>query len=269
MEQEKINEIMAKVVGELGTEETKRADAQTSLAPKSEIIPRQESRAEDNSYPVLKSFKSNTPVLITEEYLKKTVLNGGTVLVDGNYIVTPSARDFIRRKNVQIKATSSVPQGLARQKIRPEIAKTIAIGSDHRGYSLKEMLKKSLTQLGYTIIDVGTDTVESCDYPDYAIAVAKNVSSGQAYLGIAIDSAGIGSAISANKIDEIRAAVCWDNTTAEQSRMHNNANVMCIGADNLAPAKALSMAEKFIATQYIPNERYDRRLEKIADAEKS
>ena len=266
MEREKINEIMSKVLGELGKKHDEKSSEQKVEVKSRAAV---DTESPQKTYPILRPFHRNSPVLITEEYLRKTVPNGGIVLVEGNYIITPSARDFIRKNNVEIKSTSSVPEKSGKEEYSPEIKNTVAIGSDHRGYPLKEFLKKSLMQQGYKVIDVGTFTAESCDYPDYAIAVAKKVSSGQVYLGIAIDSAGIGSAIAANKIEGIRAAVCWDDATAEQSRMHNNANLMCIGADNLAPAKALSMVNKFLSAKYIPNERYDRRLKKIADAEKN
>ncbi len=203
--------------------------------------------------------------MVTEAALKKLAPTGGTVLVAGRAIITPSARDYMRKKGVEIK---QVDLGSSAGGVHPALSKTIAIGADHRGFALKEHLKRELSKRGYSVVDVGTHKPERCDYPDFAAAVAKKVSSGQAAFGIVIDSAGIGSAIAANKVSGVRAACCWDVPSAVQARLHNNANVIALGADNIAPAKALEMATKFIETEYVPNERYERRLAKISELER-
>ncbi|RKZ33100.1 ribose 5-phosphate isomerase B [bacterium] len=221
----------------------------------------------DKKFPLLKPIRQGVPVLVTEEYLRKVVQDNGVVLIQGRYIITPSAQDYIRKKNITIKIGDDVPQNWKQERKNPHIEQSIAIGSDHRGFALKEQLKSLLNIEGFRILDMGTDKPESCDYPDFAIAVAKKVSSGEAKLGIVIDSAGIGSAIAANKITDIRAAVCWDEVSAQQSRLHNDANVLCIGADNLASAKAINVVKKFISTEFESVERYQRRIDKIKKAE--
>lgn len=219
------------------------------------------------SYPVLRGIRRGEPVLVTEESLKKAAPNGGTVIVEGKVIMTPSAKDFMRKKNICIEFVEyDAPGGKAIGQ-HAEVSAAIAIGADHRGFTLKELLKRELTKIGYRMLDVGTNEPKSCDYPDFSAAVARKVSTGEAAFGIAIDSAGIGSAIAANKIKDVRATVCWDETTAKQARLHNDANVLCIGADKIAPAKAITMVGQFIKTEYVPNERYDRRIRKITELE--
>jgi len=266
MDTQQIEKIIADVIAEIQKETDDKETKEQVQGDANEVS--QAENIEHPTYPLLKSISPNKPILITEETLRKIAPNGGIALVDGKYIITPSARDFIRRKDIKLKPVDTVTQRNFKELTHPEIEKTVAIGSDHRGFTLKEFLKDNLLRSGYKIIDVGTDTPESCDYPDYASAVAEKVANKEVLFGIAIDSAGIGSSIAANKISGIRAAVCWDMTSAEQARIHNDANVLCLGADTLAPAKALAMAKKFLEARFIPNERYSSRIEKTKALEK-
>jgi len=270
MEKINLEEIIAKVLSELKkeTQDEPAMKEQLSECKDDSLSSKRNELASEPKYPVIKSIVHGKPVLITESALKRIVPDGGTVLVESNYILTPSARDFMRKKEIIIKPAESIPSKMKDSAKNPEASLTIAIGSDHRGFILKKYLKELLIKSGYTIIDVGTDKPESCDYPDFAAAVARKVSSGEVEFGIAIDSAGIGSAIAANKIENTRAAVCWDIVSAEQARLHNDANIMCIGADNLANAKAFVMVKKFIETEFVPNERYTKRLDKIEALER-
>ncbi|HEY9121368.1 MAG TPA: RpiB/LacA/LacB family sugar-phosphate isomerase, partial [Brevefilum sp.] len=106
----------------------------------------------------------------------------------------------------------------------------VAIGTDHGGVDLKEILKKDLVEKRYEVIDVGTHTKDSVDYPDIALSVARLVAQGKAWRGVVIDGAGIGSCMAANKVPGVRAAMCYDYATAVNSREHNNANVLTLGA---------------------------------------
>ena len=106
----------------------------------------------------------------------------------------------------------------------------VAVGSDHGGYRSKELLKSYLGSLGYRVVDVGCHSPESVDYPDFAQAVARKVAAGDCERGIMIDGAGIGSAMAANKVPGIRAALCYDVSSARNSREHNDANVLTLGA---------------------------------------
>lgn len=138
----------------------------------------------------------------------------------------------------------------------------IAIGSDHRGYHLKEKLGNILTTKGHEVTDVGTDMTEAVDYPDFAAVVGKSVSDGTADRGILICGTGIGMAITANKFPGVRAAACTDEVTVEISRRHNDLNVLCLSADMLSPRVVERMVEIWIDTEF-EGGRHLRRVEKI------
>ena len=139
----------------------------------------------------------------------------------------------------------------------------IAIGSDHRGFEAKRRLVDSLRQRGNEVVDVGTDGTQSTDYPEYAFQVATRVSSGEAERGILIDGSGIGMTIAANKVKRVRAAPCHDTVTAEMSRRHNDANVLCLSADLLGEELIERMVRIFLETEFEAG-RHARRVEKIA-----
>ena len=142
----------------------------------------------------------------------------------------------------------------------------IAIGSDHRGYQAKEKIKVMLASKGYEMVDHGTDSVSSCDYPDNAYPTCKAVSDGLAELGILLCGTGIGMSISANKIRGIRAALCHDELTAEMSRRHNNANVLCLPADLVGEELTRRIVEVWLKTTF-EGGRHKRRVEKITQYE--
>lgn len=144
---------------------------------------------------------------------------------------------------------------------------TIALGADHGGYALKEILKAHLTSLGYNVTDCGTNSAEAVDYPDFAYAVAKLVSEGKAWRGIVVDGAGIGSAMAANKVPGVRAALCYDHATAMNSREHNDANVLTLGAGLIGAALAKQIAETWLKTEF-GGGRHAKRVEKIVEIER-
>ena len=144
--------------------------------------------------------------------------------------------------------------------------KKIAIGSDHGGFELKELIKKELTKSGYEYVDFGCLNGESVDYPDIAFLVGESVATDANYLGIIIDGAGIGSGMTANKIPGVRCAVCWDISSAINSREHNNANVLSIGGQLLGPGLAVQMVKKWLETDFAGG-RHDRRVTKIMEIE--
>ena len=144
----------------------------------------------------------------------------------------------------------------------------VAIGADHGGYALKERLAFKLKQAGHTVHDCGTHTSESVDYPDYAHAVARLVADGTCAAGIIVDGAGIGSAMVANKIPGVRAALCYDVSSARNSREHNHANVLTLGAGLIGDALAWQIAETWLATPWGEG-RHARRVDKITDIERS
>jgi ribose 5-phosphate isomerase B len=138
----------------------------------------------------------------------------------------------------------------------------IAIGSDHRGYEAKRRLVPMLRQLGHEVIDAGPDGVESVDYPDFADAVAKRVSSGEVERGILICGTGIGMCIAANKVKGVRAAPCHDSITVEMSRRHNDANVLCLSADLLGDELIGRLVRIWLETDF-EGGRHARRVDKI------
>lgn len=143
----------------------------------------------------------------------------------------------------------------------------IAIGSDHGGFDLKEVLIPELIDNGIEVIDVGTDSHKSVDYPDYAEKVAVIVSRGEAELGILICGTGIGMCMSANKIPGIRAAMAWDIFTARMARAHNNANILTLGGRVTGPELAKEIVKAFLAESFEAG-RHKRRVDKIFRLEK-
>jgi ribose 5-phosphate isomerase B len=140
---------------------------------------------------------------------------------------------------------------------------TVAIGNDHAGVAYKHYIKAALEKLGYAVVNKGTDALDSVDYPDFAHPVANAVESNEATLGILICGSANGVAITANKHQSIRAALCWQNDIAILARQHNNANVICIPARFVAQELALSMVELFINTPFEAG-RHETRVQKIA-----
>jgi ribose 5-phosphate isomerase B len=126
----------------------------------------------------------------------------------------------------------------------------VFIGSDHGGFESKEILKVYLETIGYNVADVGTDSKESVDYPDYALKVAVNVARNENVMGIMIDGAGIGSSMVCNKVRGIRAALCYDIVTVKNSRLHNNANVLTLGGPLHQPAELCEMVQVWLTTRF-------------------
>jgi ribose 5-phosphate isomerase B len=143
----------------------------------------------------------------------------------------------------------------------------VALGADHGGFALKENLKDFVASLGYTVVDCGTHSSEAVDYPDLAYAVARLVSAGEAWRGIVIDGAGIGSAMAANKVPGVRAALCYDHATALNSREHNDANVLTLGAGQIGVNLARQIVRTWLATPF-GGGRHQRRVDKIGEIEK-
>jgi len=187
--------------------------------------------------------------LITEAEIRDARATG-RLAVSGGAIVTPAARDLARRLGVALIESS------------PTVARTLALGADHGGYRLKEALKGPVRDLGFEIEDVGCHSSESVDYPVYAARVAGLVADGRAQFGIMIDGAGIGSAMVANKIPGVRAALCYDLTTASNAREHNNANVLTLGGTLLGERLAGDIVKTFLSTAFAGG-RHQRRVTMI------
>ena len=136
----------------------------------------------------------------------------------------------------------------------------VSIGSDHGGYDLKEKIKEWLMANAYEVDDKGTFSKDSCDYPVFAKAVAKDVAEGKSERGIVVCTTGIGVSITANKVKGIRCALCHNEHTATMTRLHNDSNVLAIGAMDVDEAMALKMTEIFLTTEFSGEERHARRV---------
>jgi ribose 5-phosphate isomerase B len=188
---------------------------------------------------------------------------GSTVELAPGGLVTPLARDTLTARRVTVVATGMTDPELPADLVPVADVRRVVIGSDHSGVRLKRALVVHLRGRGLAVVDVGTDGTDPVDYPDIAAAVGQAVARKEADAGIVIDGAGIGSAIAANKIRGVRAAMCLDETTARYSREHNGANVLALGA-SLVPGTeaAVRIVDRWLGTP-MREARYIRRLIKI------
>jgi ribose 5-phosphate isomerase B len=177
-------------------------------------------------------------------------------------IVTPSAREVAAARAVAIR---ELPEDELSAVAPPE--KTIAIGADHGGFRLKEALKPLFAAYGLEARDVGVYEEKSADYPDIAHEVAALVAAGKASRGVIIDGAGIGSAMVANKVPGVRAALCYDKASARNSREHNDSNVLTLGGRLLTQTQAEDVLRVWLETRFAAG-RHQARVEKIAEVER-
>lgn len=188
---------------------------------------------------------------------------GAVVELEAGGHVTPLARDTLAARRVTVVAAGACDPALAADLAPVSDIRRVVIGSDHTGVAVKRALVQHLRGRGLAVTDVGTDGAEAVDYPDIAGAVAFAVARREADAGIVIDGAGIGSAIAANKVRGIRAAMCPDETIARYSREHNGANVITLGSTLLGgPDAAIRIVDVWLATA-MRESRYIRRLAKI------
>lgn len=190
---------------------------------------------------------------------------GSTVELAAGGVITPLAKDTLAARRVAVVTAGSVDQ-VAADMVPVADIRRVAVGSDHTGVRLKQTIVQHLRGRGVVVTDVGTHTADAVDYPDIAGYVALAVSRKEADAGIVIDGAGIGSAIAANKVRGIRAAMCPDETIARYSREHNGANVLSLGATLLTADAALRILEVWLSTP-MRESRYIRRLTKITRLE--
>jgi ribose 5-phosphate isomerase B len=203
---------------------------------------------------------------------------GGEIAVTNDTLITPLAREEAERRGITfriapdraVSGTSSDNKpsgdaaggGAARLGESGSPSRIVAIGADHGGFELKEYLKGHLRDWGYLALDLGTDSTAPVDYPDFAEAVANAVARGDAWLGIVLDGAGIGSSIAANKVAGVRAALCYDRAMARNSREHNDANVLSLGAKLISREAAREILAVWLATPFAGG-RHQNRVRKI------
>jgi ribose 5-phosphate isomerase B len=201
--------------------------------------------------------------IITEADARTLDIGETVVLKKGGHI-TPLAADTLKARRVSVVSDDVA---LAENGLAPGAnVRRVAIASDHTGLSLKSAIAARLRAKGVAVDDLGTHTRDTVDYPDTAGRVARAVAHGEVDAGIVIDGAGIGSAIAANKIDGVRAAVCHDTTMARYAREHNGANVLSLGSTLIQPNEALEVIDVWLSTS-MTEPRYIRRLAKIRKLE--
>ncbi len=196
--------------------------------------------------------------LITEDDLRG-LPEGARVRIAEAARLTPLAADLVRERRLELVRRPS-RRGAHAQKL-------VAVGADHGGYPLKEELKNFLAELGHRALDFGTNSTDAVDYPDFAHAVARAVADREADLGIVIDGAGVGSAMTANKVPGVRAAACYSVKVAVNSREHNDANVLTLGSKTITSAEMREIASAWLATE-ITEDRHRKRVAKIVAIER-
>jgi ribose 5-phosphate isomerase B len=205
---------------------------------------------------------------VTEADVRAAASTGRTLTLQKGSVVTPAARDLAKQLGVAlVKETGSEERGAAASAHTERIAPrsplpVVALGADHGGFPMKEGLKSVLESLGYAVLDVGTHSTDAVDYPDYAVAVARAVAEERAWRGIMVDGAGIGSSMAANKVPGVRAALCYDLTTAANAREHNDANVLTLGGTLIGARLAADIVKTFLTTAF-GGGRHTARVEKI------
>jgi ribose 5-phosphate isomerase B len=191
---------------------------------------------------------------------------GSSVALNPGGKVTPLAEDTLRARRVSV--LRDIPDAVSADLVPIADIRRVVIGSDHSGLALKAALRDHLRTRGLQVEDIGTHTTDPVDYPDIASQVARLVARREADAGIVIDGAGLGSAIAANKIDGVRAAMCTDRTLARYAREHNGANVLTLGATLITLDDAKAIVETWIGTP-MREARYIRRLAKISNLERT
>ena len=195
--------------------------------------------------------------VITENEIREANA-GDTLRIDETALLTPLAQDLIRERGIQL------------ERIRRRSAankKKIALGADHGGFEMKEQIKSLLADLGHDHQDFGTHSTEAVDYPDYAHLVARAVAAKSCDLGIVVDGAGIGSCMAANKVPGVRAAMCYDEASARNSREHNGANVLTLGGKMISIERMREIVRAWLGTD-LTEDRHRRRVEKITAIER-
>ncbi len=176
-------------------------------------------------------------------------------------------RAVVRRVVEELERSGTASSAEAAARPSSSGGQSVAIGADHGGYALKEKLAAHLRDQGVTVDDCGTNSTDSVDYPDIAHAVAERVATGSSRWGVIVDGAGIGSSMAANKVPGVRAALCYDVSSARNSREHNHANVLTLGAGLIGDGLARQIVDTWLATEW-GSGRHARRVELITEVER-
>jgi len=216
-------------------------------------------------------------LLVTEEHLAG-IGPGETYVVPPGALISPLAQQlaterrilFVRSAPASAAGSTAVTKAKTRRDppavVQETSTRVVALGADHGGFELKEILADLVRELGYSVIDCGTNSGESVDYPDFAFAAARLVAQGKAWRAILVDGAGIGSCMAANKVPGVRAAMCYDEATALNSREHNHANVLTLGAGLISTELGQQIVRTWLSAS-AGDGRHERRVKKIMDIE--
>lgn len=222
------------------------------------VVYRTVGRGEDAPRPPARSR------LVTERDVQEAP-QGSCLGVPSDALVTPLARQVALERRVRLEPARAASEAGDDAKFAPE--RTVALGADHGGWKLKSVLSTLVESLGYRVIDCGTHGPDPVDYPDVALAVAELVAGGAAGRGVLVDGAGIGSCMAANKVPGVRAAMCFNEATAVNSREHNHANVLTLGAGSVSEELARRIVTVWLETP-AGGGRHQRRVDKISAIER-
>jgi ribose 5-phosphate isomerase B len=233
----------------------------------SKAMPAESEAPSSNTPYSLTSPASPRPTVTRDESAKLVIteddvrgLEQGSVLrIAENAKLTPLAADIVNERGIEI--VRRVPRSGSKQ------SKMIAVGADHGGFAMKEELKALLNELGHRVHDFGTNSESAVDYPDFAHAVARAVADGSVDVGIMIDGAGVGSAMTANKVPGVRAAACYSVDVARNSREHNDANVLTLGSKTISTGEMREIVRAWLSTQ-LTEDRHRKRVGKIEAIER-
>ena len=248
-----VREVLSKAIPE-DAEEKRTADGLSGAVTGSRFINTVPASSPEGSATRDESSKA----VITEDDVRG--LESGSVLrIAEGARLTPLAADIISEKRIEI--VRRIPRRGSKA------SRLVAVGSDHGGFKMKEELKGLLTEMGHRVHDFGTDSEEPVDYPDFAHAVARAVAGGTSDVGIIIDGAGVGSAMTANKVPGVRAAACYSVAVARNSREHNDANVLTLGSKTVSSSEMREIVTAWLASE-LSEDRHRKRVAKIGAIER-
>jgi ribose 5-phosphate isomerase B len=257
-----VREVLATATTEGETQETSRSEAKpmesNASPPLVDLRPVAPSEMENHDVDFTRDESAKT--IITETDVRN-LEPGVRLRISEGARLTSLAEDIVRERNIELVRRAPRRATLTGR------GKTIAIGADHGGFEMKNELHRLLAQSGFQVRDFGTHSTEAVDYPDIAHSVASAVASREADLGIIIDGAGVGSAMTANKITGIRAAACYSVAVARNSREHNDANVLTLGSKTITNDEMREIVEAWLTTE-IGEERHRKRVAKIEAVER-
>lgn len=211
------------------------------------------------SQPDSKTTRDESSKLVITEDDVRGLESGAVLRIAEGARLTPLAADIIKEKKIEL--VRKTPRRGSKS------SRMIAVGADHGGFKMKEELKGLLTELGHRVHDFGTSSEDAVDYPDFAHAVARSVAERSSDLGIVIDGAGVGSAMTANKVPGVRAAACYSVAVAKNSREHNDANVLTLGSKTITNAEMREIVKAWLGTE-LTEERHRKRVAKIEAVER-